>query len=156
MADTIYARRRGSKLEPCSLIDEEALMEFPENKDLSITIARTRSNRQHRFFWGLLHKVCENHETYQKPEQLLLWIKIRLGYVEEVRFHNEEVWWVAKSTSFNAMGQDEFGKFLNAALDLIVEEVIPGITLDELLFEVQKMVGISLNELRSEDNGMGK
>jgi hypothetical protein len=54
------------------------------------------------------------------------------------------------------MGQDEFGKFLNAALDLIVEEVIPGITIDELLFEVQKMVGISINELRSEENGMGK
>ena len=144
MAEVIYVRRNGSKLEPCSLADEEALVEFPAGKDLSVTISRPRSSKQHRFFWALLQKICENHNTYQKPEQLLLWLKIRLGYVEEVRFHDDKIWWVAKSISFNAMDQEEFRKFFENALDVISEEVIPDINQYELLHEVEKMIGFNI------------
>lgn len=147
MAEVIYVRRRGNKLEPCSLVDEEALNELPEGKDFSATIARTRSTKQHRFFWALLQKICENHETYRRPEQLLLWLKVKLGYVEQVRFHDDQVWWVPQSISFNAMGQDEFKKFFDAALDVIVEEVIPDINQYELLHEVEKMIGFNLTDI---------
>lgn len=154
MGEVIYVRRRGAKLEPCSLLDEEVMQEFPEGKDLSITISRARSTRQHRFFWALLQKICDNHKDYHRAEQLLLWLKVRLGYVEEVRFHNDKVWWVAQSISFNAMGQDEFRKFFNAALDVIVAEVIPGLSAEHLILEVEQMLGFRLVELWSKDNGV--
>lgn len=156
MGEVIYVRRRGSKLEPCSLVDEEVLQEFPEGKDLSITISRTRSTRQNRFFWALLNKICENHKEYQRAEQLLLWLKIRLGYVEEVRFHDDKVWWVAQSISFNAMDQNDFRKFFDAALDVIVAEVIPGLSVEHLILEIESMLGFRLADLWSEKNGMGK
>jgi len=149
MAEVIYVRRRGSKLEPCSLVDEEALQEFPAEKDLSVTISRTRSTKQHRFFWAILNKICENHAEYRRAEQLLLWLKIRLGYVEEVRFHDDKIWWVAQSISFNAMDQEEFRKFFHAALDVIVEEVIPGLNTSELIIEVEQLLGFRLTELWS-------
>ena len=149
MAEIIYVRRNGSKLEPCSLADEGALLEFPTGKDLSVTISRPRSSKQHRFFWALIQKICENHDTYRRPEQLLLWLKIRLGYVEEVRFHDEKVWWVAKSISFNAMDQEEFRKFFHAALDVIVAEIIPGLNTSELIVEVEQLLGFRLTELWS-------
>jgi len=136
-------------LEPCSLVDEEALQEFPAEKDLSVTISRTRSTKQHRFFWTILNKICENHAEYRRAEQLLLWLKIRLGYVEEVRFHDDKVWWVAQSISFNAMDQEEFRKFFHAALDVIVEEVIPGLNTSELIVEVEQLLGFRLTELWS-------
>jgi len=136
-------------LEPCSLVDEEALQEFPAEKDLSVTISRTRSTKQHRFFWAILNKICENHAEYRRAEQLLLWLKIRLGYVEEVRFHDDKVWWVAQSISFNAMDQEEFRKFFHAALDVIVEEVIPGLNTSELIVEVEQLLGFRLTELWS-------
>ena len=147
MADTFYMRRKGGRLEPCSLMDEEALNEFPEGKDLSVTVKRSRSLKQHRFFWGLLNKVTDNHEAYHKPEQLLLWLKIRLGYVDEVKFHNEEIWWVAKSISFNAMGQDEFRKFFDSSLDLICGEIIPNMDKSALIYEVEEMLGFKLEEV---------
>jgi len=147
LAETINMRRRGNRLEACALVDEEALADIPEGKDLSVTIHRTRSTKQHRFFWALLQLVCENHETYRNANQLLLWLKIRLGYVEEVKFHSDEVWWVAKSISFNAMGQDEFRNFFDAALDVIVDEVIPGILQEDLLREIEHMVGFKLTDL---------
>lgn len=153
MPETLMMRRMGLHLLPCSAVDEEALGEFPEGRDLTVTVTRNRSHKQHRFFWALLKKICENHETYNRPEQLLLWLKIRLGYVEEVRFHNEQVWWVAKSTSFNSMGQEEFKKFFDAALDVIVSEVIPGLNADHLVREVEEMVGFKFNEMWDKHHG---
>lgn len=147
-------RRVGSKLVPCARLDEEALEEFPEGKDLNVTITRSRSQRQHRFFWALLQKICVNHDTYQKAEQLLLWLKVRLGYVEEMRFHNETVWWVAKSISFNSMGQDEFKKFFDASLDVIVAEVIPGLDTKHLIREVEEMVGFKLEDIWGKNHGI--
>ena len=146
MGETLNMRRRGFKLEPCSLVDEEALAEIPEGRDLTVTVKRQRSQKQHRFFWGLLQKVTDNHAEYHRPEQLLLWLKIRLGYVDEVRFHDDKVWWVAKSISFNAMGQDEFKKFFDVALDVLIAEVIL-VDRKDLIREVEDMVGFKLEEV---------
>lgn len=154
MPDTIIMRRRGQSLVPVSNMDAEALEEFPEGRDLTVTITRVRSHKQHRFFWALLQKICVNSETYSTPAKLLLWLKVRLGYVEEVRFHNETVWWVAKSTSFNAMSQDEFKKFFDAALDVIVTEVIPDLNTRHLIREVEEMVGFKLDDIWGKENGV--
>lgn len=148
MADTINMRRQGAKLVPCAAVDEEALSAFPEDKDLSITIKRARSYRQHKFFFALLQKICENNDTYKTPEQLLIFLKVRLGYVEQVAFHDETVWWTTKSISFGTMGQDEFQKFFNASLDVIVAEIIPGLDREDIIREVENMVGFTLDDMR--------
>jgi len=147
MPEVINMRRAGGKLVPCAMVDEEALLNMPEDKDLTVKITRPRSNKHHRFFWAFLNKVCENHDTYSKPDQLLLWLKVRLGYVEEVKFHNEEVFWVAKSTSFGSMDQNEFKKFFDEAVDLVVKEVLPGVTKSDLVREVEEMVGFKITEM---------
>ena len=147
MGEIVNMRRAGNKLVPCAMMDEEILEGFPEGKDLTVTIARSRSQKHHRFFWALLQKICYNHDVYQRPEQLLLWLKVRLGYVEEVKFHNDEIWWTAKSISFNAMGQDEFKKFFDICLDVIVSEVIPNLDTQHLIGEVEEMVGFKLNDM---------
>jgi Protein of unknown function (DUF1367) len=140
-------KRRGASLLPCSELDEQDLLEFPESKELMVTLTRPRSSRQHRFFWALLQKVCENSEGYQKPEQLLVWLKVKLGYVKEVKFHDGDVWWETQSISFNSMGQDEFRKFFDAAIDCIISDVIPGLGRDNLLHEVSQMVGFTHHEI---------
>jgi hypothetical protein len=150
VSNQLYVRRKGTHLVPCSLADEEALMEYAEGKDLAVTLHRPRSNRQHRFFWAILQKVCQNHDVYRRPEQLLVWLKIRLGYVEEVQLHGDQVWWQTKSISFNSMGQDEFRKFFDAAIDCIVAEIIPGMDRDDLIGEVEVMLGFGLSDLMKE------
>ena len=145
-------RRRGLKFEPCAAVDEEAMEQFPEGKDLTIQVSRSRSTRQHRFFWALLHKVTENHDTYRRPEQLLLWLKIRLGYVENIECHDGNVCWIPQSISFNAMDQVEFKKFFNGALDVLVNEVIPGLSAEHLILEVEQMVGFRFVDIWSKSN----
>jgi hypothetical protein len=45
------------------------------------------------------------------------------------------------------MGQDEFKLFFSAALDVIVSEVIPKLDKDELIKEVEDMVGFNFSEI---------
>ena len=148
MSILLYVRRKGRSLVPCAQVDEEMLMSFPEGKYISAALTRPRSSKQHRLFWALLLQVCNNSDYYKKPEQLLLWMKIRLGYVEAVKFHGDQVWWVAKSISFNSMGQDEFRKFFNDAVDLICTEVMAGTDPNALINEVELSSGINANKMK--------
>ena len=143
----INVKRWGSTLIPATPMDEEAIRELRDNAEYTVKLKRDRSGKHHRFFCAILTKVVDNHAEYNKPDQLLLWLKVRLGYVEEVRFHDDKVWFVAKSTNFSAMEQNEFKKFVDAALDLIISEVILGMNKQELIKEVEEMMGINYEDV---------
>jgi hypothetical protein len=84
--------------------------------------------------------VVDNHPYYLRPEQLVEWLKVRLGYVEEVMFHDGGMMTKVSSISFSSMGQDDFQKFFNLALHVIISEVVP-IDRDQLLKEVEAVLG---------------
>ena len=113
---TLIMRRSGDKLVPVTEWDREHLLEIPEGKDLSVKTSRSRSSKQHRLFWSLMKIVVDNHPYYLRPEQLVEWLKVRLGYVEEVMFHDGGMMTKVSSISFSSMGQDDFQKFLTAKL----------------------------------------
>ena len=140
-SDTIIMRRSGDRLVPVAEWERERLLEIPEGRDLTVKITRTRSARQHRLFWGLMQLVVINHPYYVRAEQLVEWLKIRLGYVEEVMFHDGQMLTKVSSISFGTMGQDEFQKFFNMALDIVTTEVLAGTNREDLLRELEQMLG---------------
>jgi len=140
MSVAIHVRRSGDKLVPITEWDREQLLDVPEGKDLSIKLSRTRSARQHRLFWSLMQIVVDNHPYYLRPEQLVEWLKLRLGYVEEIMFHNGEMMTKLSSISFTSMGQIEFQEFFNKALYVIATEV--ALTSEEgLIAELERVLG---------------
>lgn len=145
-SDAIIMRRHGDKLVPVAEWERERLMEIPEGRDLTVKVSRTRSPKQHRLFWALMQLVVKNHPYYVRAEQLVEWLKVRLGYVEEVMFHDGQLLTKVSSISFGTMGQDEFQKFFNLALDVITVEVLPGTDREDLLRELEQMLGENLWE----------
>ena len=139
-SDTVIMRRHGDRLVPVAEWERERLMEIPEGRDLTVKITRTRSARQHRLFWALMQLVVKNHPYYLRAEQLVEWLKIRLGYVEEVMFHDGQMLTKVSSISFGSMGQDEFQSFFNLVVDVLTTEVIPGTDRDALISEVEAML----------------
>jgi len=137
----IIMRRKGARLEPVTEVDRELLLDIPEGADLTVKVSRSRSPRQHRLFWALLQLVVDNHEYYQRPEQLLEWMKVRLGYVDETVWHDGQVWFKTRSISFAAMGQDQFKEFFTRAVDVITTDVIPEMDKEALFNEVSAMMG---------------
>ena len=144
--DAIIMRRKGAKLEPVTEVDRELLLDIPEGADLTVRVSRSRSPKQHRLFWALLQLIVDNHDYYKRPEQLLEWLKVRLGYVDETVWHDGQVWFKTKSISFAAMGQDQFRQFFTMAIDLIIAEVVTGMDRDALLTEVSAMMGENVRE----------
>ena len=140
-SDTIIMRRSGDRLVPVAEWERERLLEIPEGRDLTVKITRTRSARQHRLFWALMQLVVINHPYYVRAEQLVEWLKIRLGYVEEVMFHDGQMLTKVSSISFGTMGQDAFQKFFNMALDIVTTEVLAGTSREDLLKELEEMLG---------------
>jgi hypothetical protein len=84
--------------------------------------------------------VVDNHPYYLRPEQLVEWLKVRLGYVEEIMFHDCSAMMKVSSISFSSMGQDDFQNFFNLALHVIITEVAP-IGREQLLKEVEDVLG---------------
>jgi hypothetical protein len=152
MATELILRVDLSKLVPASAHDQELLcgMGFGKEYRGVFTSARPRSVHQNRFYWAILGKVVENHPFYRGTKPLHVWIKTRLGYFEEVRFHDGRMQIEVSSTAFDKMDPREFKTYMDAAIDVICTEVIPGLDSRRLVREIENMLGVSYEALWQE------
>ena len=141
MATQIIVRRQFSGLVPVTAHDAEMLADVPMTRDFTATLTQQRSLKQQRFYWALLGKVVANHPFYRRSEPLHLWLKTRLGYVDEIRFHDGRVEMRATSTAFDKMDGLEMRKFVDGAIEVLCAEVLPGVRRREILAEVERMLG---------------
>lgn len=117
------------------------ITKLPIGEDVTVKVVRGRSLPQHRLFWAVLSHVAEASQ-WETPERLLIAIKIRLGRYDLMKMPSGKVVPVPDSISFQAMPQDEFQKFFDAAVDLICAEVIPGTDTARLIAEAQSAHGL--------------
>lgn len=99
--------------------------------------ARPRHGKHHRKFFALLNLVAENSETYDTTEKALVAVKLVTGHCDPV-IHPEtgELLQIPRSISYDAMDQDEFDRFYEAAIDGVLRHILPGMdrdTADRLL-----------------------
>lgn len=142
--DLIVARKQGSAwLMPVTAHDDELISGLTVGKEYQARLTRPRSLRAQRFYWGLLQKCVDNHAFYRSAEALHVWIKKTLGMIDEVTFHDGEVFVRLKSTAFGEMDDFEWRPFMDSALDLIVIEILPGVSKRDLIREIEAMLGLS-------------
>lgn len=140
--EIIMCRERGRPgLHPVTAHDDEALAAIPFGKEFTATLTQKRSLPQSRFYWALLGKVVANHSFYARSEALHLWLKTRLGYVESIEFHDGTVHTRVSSTAFDKMDGFEMRRYMDLALTVLCDEVIPGMDEGALLYEVERMLG---------------
>jgi hypothetical protein len=149
MATELIVRVESTRLAPVTALDQEHLEAMGLGSDWlgRFVSARPRSIQQNKFYWAMLGKIVQNHPFYRRAEQLHLWVKLRLGYVEEIRFHDGDAHWRVSSTSFQRMPSREFKTFLDAAIDVLCNEVIPGLARRDLVNEIESMLHISYDSL---------
>jgi hypothetical protein len=149
MATDLIIRVEGSRLVPATAGDAELVDRLTQGKDYvaRLTNANKRSLLQHRFYWGLLSKVKDNQEHYGSVEHLHFFLKVKLGYVEEVQFHDDKMVTRVASTSFDRMDSDDFKRYLDAAIVTICDEIIPGLNSRDLVHEIENMLGLSYDAL---------
>lgn len=148
MAVELLIRPENMKLVPVTCGDQE-LISGLANKEFvaKLTNASKRSLLQNRFYWGLLGKVVDNSDHYRNSMGLHFFLKVRLGYVEEVQFHNGQMVTRVASTAFDRMDSEDFRHYVDASIRVICEEIIPGMESARLVHEVESMLGLSFDAL---------
>lgn len=118
----IIMRRIGGLLKPVSPAEDDALCEYPEDKDLWVTIRRKRSVIHNAKYWAMLTKVIASGATrYHSVTSLHKAIKFELGYVKALTRLTGETIYETDSTAFDRMDQTEFNLFFENAMRLIAE-----------------------------------
>ena len=95
-------------------------------KWLRIEATSPRNGRHHRKLMALLHLVSENSETYNTVEKALVAVKLVVGHFEPaIHPQTGELIQVPKSISYESMDQDAFETFYSAALDGVLQHILP-------------------------------
>lgn len=108
--------RRGAALVPADFMADEWLSGLPEGHEISVTARRSRSPKNHRHFFAVLHFCFKHLEAYQSEDDLLDAVKLACGHTRPVQRDNGEVIWLPKSIDWDSMGEDEFKRFKDRAI----------------------------------------
>lgn len=104
---------------------------------LRIESSRPRNGKHHRKFMALLQLVVENSESYNTIEKALIAVKLIAGHFEPaIHPQTGELIQVPKSIAYESMDQDEFDAFYSAALDGVLQHILPSMdaeTADRLM-----------------------
>lgn len=121
--------KHGEKLTPAYNQDRANMVKLKDGI-YTFSVRRDRFLPHHRKFWAILSMVCANSDKWEVPEQLLVALKIKLGYFNVVPgFDGSEIVH-AGSIRFESMDQDKFSRFYEAALPILAAEI--GVTVADL------------------------
>jgi hypothetical protein len=95
-------------------------------KWLRLEWSAPRNGPHHRKFMALLQLVAENSERYPTVEKALVAVKLAAGYFDpHIDPTSGEIVPVVHSIAYDAMDQDTFESFYSAALDGVLQAVLP-------------------------------
>ncbi len=99
-----------------------------------------RHGPHHRKMFALLSLVADNSEIYDTTEKALVAVKLVAGYADPmIDPRTGELTQVPQSIAFDAMDQDVFDQFYQAAIDGVLRFILPTMdrdTADQLLEQI--------------------
>jgi len=101
--------------------DYETLKKIKVGDLLECEIRKPRNYKFHKKFFALLNLVYQNQEIYNDIDDLREDLTVASGfYVSRTSIQNYQIK-KAKSISFAKMSEEDFSKFYNAIVDVIVK-----------------------------------
>lgn len=130
------------RLQPLDDIGAQYLSKIKPNETFLVEIKRARNPRQHRLYWALCNLVADNSEAYDTADQVSFVFKIATGHTMPTVGHDGRTYWQPRSIAFHAMPQEEFRKFLDRCIDVVVTKLLPKVTSEELRAELESICGV--------------
>lgn len=94
--------------------------------------ASPRNPKHHRKFMALLQLITENSETYNTVEKALVAVKLCTGHFDLMADPTTgEIIRIPKSIAFESMPQEEFDLFYSAAIDSVLQVILPQLDQDK-------------------------
>lgn len=109
---------------------------IPIGRPIRASLKKARNYKHHRKFFALLRIVMDNTEAFSSQEELLDWLKLKVGWVRtrEISTKSGEKMtvYIPRSISFDDMDQDQFEAFYDRAVSKILEEILTGMSSQDL------------------------
>ena len=121
----------------------EVMQKWKIGDVVAATVRRPRSIQHHRKLFAMLNLVWEGsaiQDTYPSVDCLLDALKHAMGHVETFRSIHGDVLMKPKSISFESMPQDEFNRFYDQAVEIIIQRLVPHLNREDLEARVMEMV----------------
>lgn len=88
--------------------------------------------------------IHQNTDQFSSTEQVHQFLKIRAGHCDSiVSKATGEIYLVAKSINFDALDDVEFWPIYQRMLDVVAEDILPGIDIDAVKYEIEKLCGVA-------------
>jgi hypothetical protein len=140
----LYLKRTLNGFTPDDAASVELARKYKVGDVYAADVRKERSGKMHRRYWKLLSVVLENSDQFQDIETLHDYLKLRTGHCTPIANKvTGEVFLIPKSISFSAMDQTAFEDFFRRVTTVICEDVIPGLDADDLVHEVEKLLGLA-------------
>lgn len=140
----LYLKRSLSGFIPADEASSELMRKYKVGEAYRAEMVRPRDGVAHRRYWALINIVLQNTEQFKSAELLHQYLKIRAGHCTPVvNKSTGEVYLIPASISYSTLDEVEFQKVWRAVVDVVCEEIIPGITEAEIEYEIQKVCGLA-------------
>ena len=136
----VFLTKMGVSLYASDPMAEEAIAKIKIGEVIAVEFTRPRNVRFHRWWWGLMSIVATNMPGDYAPEVVCEVIKIRIGHVDVVKTRQGEAF-IPRSISFAKLDESGFKEFVDRAIRVIVDDILPGVDSDVLRREVDQMLG---------------
>jgi len=143
---SVYLRRSALGLVADDDDARNALRKLKLGDVVRAEIVKPRSVRYHRRFFGMLNTVWQACGDWKSVDELLVELKFRTGLVDRQkvidRQTGEELAEIItpQSIAFHAMSEDDFREFVERAIRVICDEMVPGLDDSVLREEVLRSV----------------
>lgn len=118
--------------------DDEEWLKFKRRQQtikagewLRVEWSSPRNGKHHRKMFALLTLVAENSDVYNTAEKALIAVKLAAGYFTATPDpRTGEIVPIPQSISYDAMRQEAFEVFYSAALDGVLQVILPNMSKD--------------------------
>lgn len=129
---------------PADDMSVETAKRFKVGETYKGEIVRPRSRKTLGRYWVLCQMILDNTEMFRSKEQVSDYLKIRTGHSTTITAKSTgEMFHVANSIDFDTLDEAQFAELWQRVCDVVVQDILPGITQAEIELEMQKIIGIA-------------
>ena len=146
MVKALFTKGLGDKLIPADADARQMMEDFRPGRGVwvELTKPQRRNERRHRLFWALVKIVKDNTDTGHSEQAIAAYLKVRGGHVEVFRRKGGEIVEIPKSIAWSKCTEGEFREFLDRLMDVVRQEIIPGLAEGDLRRELEEISGMKV------------
>ena len=118
----------------------DVLSKIKPGKIVTVEVKQPRNIKELRFYFAMIDLLFQQQTWFTTPDDLDEEIRVAIGHCTTRKRPNGEILVRPKSLQFGKLDQYNWRTFLDAAIKLACEKIVPGLPESTLKSEVEEMI----------------